>query len=492
MVTARELRLPIRPLRWSPFAPVLQELLAEFEAVFLVGGVVRDAFWGYPAHDFDLAVPDHAFAVARKIANHFDGAFYKLDRERETGRALVNYQGQPITVDVARFRGEHLLADLQGRDFTLNAVAVPLVSDLSQVFDPLNGLIDAQARILRRCSPDSIASDPVRALRAVRMSLRFGLRIEPDTRADIRQYGPGLVRISPERVRDEFMALLGGRQQATAIRILDILGLLRLIIPEVDLLPRAPGGNERWERVLRTIDRQDAILQTIGPDRTDRTAAQVGLGMIVYYLDRHRSHLQEHLAVGWPNGRSHAALLTLAALLRECVEAAAEQAPPLPGQPDSLHLIEKRATALRLSRPEIDRLIAVIRHFGRLQPLLEGATPSRRDVYRFWRDCGPAGGDICLLGMAAALADAGPALDAQQWSRILQAIDILLAGAFESGERNVTNLPLLVTGKDLMHTLHLRSGPQIGRLLEEIREAQAAGEIRTTEEAIALARELLS
>ncbi len=58
-------------------------------------------------------------------------------------------------IDVANFRGDDLLADLTGRDFTLNAVAVPLHGDLTAVIDPLGGLADAQARILRQCSPES-------------------------------------------------------------------------------------------------------------------------------------------------------------------------------------------------------------------------------------------------------------------------------------------------------------------------------------------------
>lgn len=469
-----------RPLHWPAIVYTLQRILADdAQEIYLVGGVVRDAFWGLPAHDIDLAVAQDAFRIARRIANALNGAFYRLDPERETGRALVQVEGQQIIVDVANFRGSSLLDDLTGRDFTLNAAATPLRAIGNDVIDPLQGLHDAQNRLLRRCSPQAIASDPVRALRAVRLSVRFRLHIEPETLADIRQEGLGLVRVSPERVRDEFMALLGGQRPAAALRTLDALGLLRLVIPEVETLRSAtcPSAlsTDAWTHILKVIDRLEAILQTISPARTDNTPAQVGLGMIVYYLDRFRAALQGHLGQLWPNERPHTALLMLATLLLAC----------------TAEVVAKRGEALRLSRDEIERLRAVVRCAHWPDQLAARPAITRREIYRFWRDCGPAGVDACLLGLASYLATVGPALSAADWSRYLENIGMLLEGYFPTGGTpRITDLPALVTGRDLMRRLGLQAGPEVGDLLEQIREAQAAGEISTTAEALALASQI--
>lgn len=469
-----------RPLHWPAIVYTLQHILVDDpQEIYLVGGVVRDAFWGLPAHDIDLVVAQDAFRIARRVANALNGAFYRLDPERETGRALVQAEGQQIIVDVANFRGSSLLDDLTGRDFTLNAAAAPLPTVGNDVIDPLQGLQDAQNRLLRRCSPHAIASDPVRALRAVRLSVRFRLHIEPETLADIRREGPGLTRVSPERVRDEFMALLGGLRPAAALRTLDALGLLRLVVPEVEALCGAPDpsalSTDAWTHTLRIIDRLEAILQTISPARTDSTAAQVGLGMIVYYLDRFRAALQEHLSQPWPNERPHAALLMLAALLlASTAEAAA-----------------RRGEALRLSRHEIERLQAVVRCARWPDRLAARPAIMRREIYRFWRDSGPAGVDACLLGLASYLAAAGPTLATADWSHYLESISVLLEGYFPTGGTpRITDLPALVTGRELMRRLGLQAGPEVGDLLEQIREAQAAGEIATTAEALALASQL--
>ncbi|MFC1959273.1 HD domain-containing protein [Chloroflexota bacterium] len=497
-----------RPLHWDPFVTTLQEVLGEdTRHVYLVGGVVRDAFWGTPVKDFDLAVSDHAFAIARKIANKLDGAFYKLDSERGTGRTILEHEGRPIIVDVATFRGPvfgsendpDLLADLQGRDFTLNAVAAPLAGELTTVIDPMQGLADMQQRILRRCSPAAISSDPIRAIRAVRMCVRFKLRMEPATLADVRAYGPALTQTSPERVRDEFMALLSGRNPAAALRTLDALDLLELIMPEVgplrDVAQSPPHQYDVWTHTLRTVEQLTGILQTISPQRSDNTAAQASLGMIVYYLDKYRAQLQEHLTQVWPNDRPHTGLLMLAALLHDSGKPATRSENEgriqfITHEHESTTLAEERAAMLRLSNQESKRLQAIIRHHMRPHQLAAQGI-SRRAVYRFWRACGPAGIDVCLHALADYLATNGAALSPDKWGDYLLTIDTLLAGYLGDEQVNVTQLPKLVTGKDLMKVFTLESGPHIGELLELIHEAQAANEIHTREEALDLARQNL-
>ncbi len=466
-----------RPLTWPAALSAIRAVLgAEPTPVYLVGGVVRDAFWGLAAHDIDLAVPANAFAIARHIADALEGAFYKLDPERETGRVIATIAGQRTIIDVATFRGTDLLDDLTGRDFTINAVAAPLESD-DQVIDPLGGLDDAARRILRRCSTVAIQSDPVRALRAVRMAVRFNLRIEPETLADIRREGPRLASTSPERLRDEFIALLGGASPTRSLRNLAALDLLPIVLPEATPRPGSAEGHNTWEHTLRITHQLESILTTISPGRTDNTAARAGLGMIVYYLDRYRAQLQEHIGHQWPNERPHRAIVILAALL-----GAAEAADPATRA-------RLRGEALRLSRSEIERLAAILRHQGRPLALCESGIPSRREVYRVWHDTGPAGVDCCLLALATYLAAAGPALSTARWSNLLEGIAALLDGAF--GEPSVTALPVLITGHDLMQHFKLPPGQRIGELLDQIQEEQAAGTITTREEALAFAATLL-
>ena len=248
---------PSRPLLWHPAVETICALIPASEEVYLVGGAVRDAWLQRPLRDIDLATPDDGRPLARRIANALHGAYYSLDPERGVGRALIPWEGAQLVVDVAQFRGPDLLTDLQKRDFTLNAMAVRVAGDLQTVIDPLGGQHDLAQKRLRQCSPTSIADDPVRALRAVRASLTFGLTIEPATRESIRQAGPRLGTASTERVRDEFFNLLDARHPAGALRALKQLGLLAQIIPQTEAMQHVaqspPHEFDLWNHTLAVI-----------------------------------------------------------------------------------------------------------------------------------------------------------------------------------------------------------------------------------------------
>jgi hypothetical protein len=101
--------------------------------VYLVGGAVRDALLGRPVHDLDFVLERNAIKTARHIADALHADFYPLDIERDTGRVIVtSADGKHMLMDFASFRGadpstgpgQSLEADLGGRDFTLNAIAL--------------------------------------------------------------------------------------------------------------------------------------------------------------------------------------------------------------------------------------------------------------------------------------------------------------------------------------------------------------------------------
>jgi poly(A) polymerase len=146
--------------------------------VYLVGGAVRDLLAGRRTHDLDFAVSGDVRPLARQAADLLNGAFYMLDEERNTARVIFQEDDQRSRMDFAALRSNNLHSDLEGRDFTINAMALDLANP-ETLLDPLHGAQDLLHKILRICNPHSIEDDPVRILRAVRLSLDFGLRITP-------------------------------------------------------------------------------------------------------------------------------------------------------------------------------------------------------------------------------------------------------------------------------------------------------------------------
>jgi len=154
-----------------------------------------------------------------------------------------------------------------------------------------------------------------------------------------------------------------------------------------------------------------------------------------------------------------------------------------------------RGRALQLSSNEIERLEIIVRnhmrvlnHTNRLAK--EQKSPSRRAIYRFFRDTGAAGVDVCLLALADLRATYEHILPQEMWAAILDVVRLFMENWWEKRTESITP-PSLLNGNELMQELKLQPGPLIGQLLEAIHEAQAMGEVSTREQALELARECL-
>lgn len=496
-----EPRRPQRPLVWPGFIFALQDIVMdEQQPVYIVGGAVRDAYRHLPIHDLDLTTASDAIGLARRLADKLDGDLFIMDRERDVARVLVTPANNAkfntmdaydmpdqLVIDVARFRGDDLLADLRDRDITFNAMAVDLKSDLTMLIDPLDGESDLQAKIVRRCAPHALYDDPVRPLRVLRMSWQFNARIEKETLADVRALAPDLMQTSAERVRDEFFKLLRQPRPAGGVRIGASLGLIKSIIPEINPLHGLPQPeiSDTWTHTLLTIEKLNGILETISPRRSDTSAASFEYGIIVVALDRYRRQLQTHIYSEWPNNRTHWTLLVLTALLHDIGWGASPDGRPV--EVISAELAAHRAEAIRLSSSEKQRIAQVIQHHKAPIDLPLDVL----SLHRFWRRLEGAGIDVCLLALANYLGTVGHMLQHDTWLKYVERIQIILGAYFDHYETIVAP-PTLIDGNQLMDSLNLEPGPQIGQMLDHIREAQVTGDVQTYEDALNTARALLN
>jgi len=461
---------PLPQLSWTDFVYDIAHLLRTREIdtpLYLVGGAVRDAYLRREITDIDIAVAGDAVSVARRVTDWLDGDIYVMDRERGVARVIVTLQDQRICVDFARFRGDALEQDLRDRDFTMNAMAVDLLGDLQLLIDPLAGISDLRQKVLRCCSPRSFADDPVRMLRAVRMSAQYDLKIHPEAAKQIPALSAELAEVSGERVRDELFKLLGLGRAARALRVLLHMNLLQAL-----LAPRRAGENrqgmagldaETWSDSLAVVERMSALLTAVSSRRTDNTAAAFDLGMLVIQLDRFRAVLQAHLAQEYGGSRSHAELLTLAALLHNRPAAN----------------IDSFLAALKLSSAEERHLYRAVANHRRLS---DRQSWSALDQHRFWFGLGAGGIDAILLAAAHYLGTRRGSLQQQDWLSFVDAATTLLDAYFHR-YAEIVDPALLLDGNDIRRLCQLKPGPVVGELITALREAQATGAVQTTGEA---------
>jgi putative nucleotidyltransferase with HDIG domain len=493
------------PLAYSPLIDKVHDALPRQE-IYLVGGAVRDMLLNRTHdHDLDFAVPSNGVSLARRVANALKADFMVLDIERDTGRVIVTEKnGTRTFLDFATYRGGATLDDdLRARDFTMNAIAFDVRA--RTLIDPLNGASDVRAKLIRACEATSIEDDPVRILRAVRQAAAFRFRIDVETRKAMKQAAHLLPNISPERKRDELFKILEGPSPDAAIRALEMLGVFPHLLPELRAMKgvhqSAPHIDDVWEHTLSVLGHLENILSALAPGYNADNTNDLFTGLLTLRIGRFREKLAAHFADSMNTDRSVRAALFFAALYHD-VEKPSTKTMDETGRirffdhdVTGADTVMKRTLDLKLSNDEVERIQKIVRnhmrfHFFTHRLEDDRQEPSRKAIYRFFREAGEAGVDLILLGLADLRGTYGPTLAQENWSAALDVARILLENYWEKREETIAPARLL-DGNDLMKELNIQPGRVIGQLLEAIREGQATGKIETREQAIDFAREQL-
>lgn len=492
------------PFSHSPLIDKVRDALPGQE-IYLVGGAVRDMLRNRLSHDLDFALPSNGIAFARKVANVLEADFMVLDAERDTGRVIFSDpDGSRTFLDFATYRnGDTLEADLRARDFTMNAIAYDIHA--GTIIDPLNGASDLRAKTIRACSPTALQDDPVRILRAIRQAAAFDFKIEIETRKAMKAAAEHLPIISPERQRDEVFKILEGPKPDSSMRALEMLGIFPYLMPELSAMKGVtqslPHIYDVWEHTLSVLKHLEGILTALRVGYSAEETNDMFTGLLTLRLGRFREQFAAHFAESLNTDRSVRSALFFAALYHD-VQKPATRTVDESGRirffdhdVKGAEVATQRGRTFNLSNDEVERIQKIILHHMRFHfftSRIEGnqQEPSRKAIYRYFRDAGEAGVDLVLLGLADLRGVYDHTLTQETWVAALDVARILLENYWEKREQTIAP-PRLLDGNELMHELNLHPGRIIGQLLEAIREGQATGKIETREQALEFAREEL-
>jgi putative nucleotidyltransferase with HDIG domain len=454
------------------------------EHAWLVGGALRDRALGRATADVDVVVDGDAAAAARAVARAAGGAAcFALSQEFGAWRVVA--RDHSWQVDVEPLRAGSLAADLALRDFTVNAVAEPIGG--GEPIDPLGGLADLAARRLRMTAPRAFADDPLRVLRLARVAAELQLQPEAETLASARSHASALRGCSGERVFIELSRILAAPAAVRGLELMREIGAMATVLPE--LQAQRGVGQSRFHHsdvyghTLEVLERTIA-LTTPASDELESVWARLG---------DQRAQVDAFLAEPLADGLTRAQALRWGALLHDIAKPHTRAVRPADGR---VTFIGHDSLGARVARDVLERLraserlrahvAALVRHHLRLGFLVHERQPlSRRTVYAYLRACAPVEVDVTLLSVADRLATRGDAAE-QSIDAHLRVAQGLLADALRWHAQGPP-VPLL-RGDELAGALQISTGPLVGELLEELAEAQYAGEVRTREQALAFAR----
>ena len=275
------------PERLQPLVEETRPLAARFAAagfrLYLVGGVVRDLLLDRlgDRHDLDFttdAVPDDVERLVRPWADAVwlqGKRFGTIALKRgERHYEVTTHRAEAYAPDSRRPEvrfSTSVEVDLSRRDFTVNAMALELTSDL-RLIDPFGGAADLAASRLRtpRSADESFTDDPLRMLRAARFVAGYGLQPDAELVEAVKRLHPRLEIVSAERIRDELDKLMVVDQPGEGLWFLTRSGLAEEFLPELPALSLEQDPVHRHKDVLaHTI----AVVEKTSPDRILRLAA---------------------------------------------------------------------------------------------------------------------------------------------------------------------------------------------------------------------------
>nr|WP_233515119.1 CCA tRNA nucleotidyltransferase [Marinitenerispora sediminis] len=311
----------------SAVDPITGELGQRFadggHELAIVGGPVRDALLGRPSQDLDLttdAVPQRILELVEGWADAVwtVGIDFGTVGLRKGGQQLEittyrseSYQPKSRKPDVSY--GDSLHADLERRDFTVNAMAARLPGH--EFVDPFGGLSDLAAGVLRTPGrpEDSFNDDPLRIMRAVRFAAQLGFTLAPEVREAAAAMAERLTIVSAERVRDELTKLMLSPDPRAGIELMVDLGIARHVLPEIPKLRLEIDEHHRhkdvYEHSLTVLDQAIELEKRRGmrPDLVLRLAAllhDVGKPKTRAFEDGGRVTFHHHEVVGASMSRS--------------------------------------------------------------------------------------------------------------------------------------------------------------------------------------------
>lgn len=346
----------------------------------------------------------------------------------DADRKIARVVFEQVTVDFAQQQGESLEADLRRRDFTINAIAYHPFSET--FIDPLGGKADIATKTVRMISPENLAADPLRLMRGYRQAAQLNFTIEEKTRAAIHKLAPQLQKASIERVRSELDALLSTQAGTTQLPAILAHRLLHYCLPHFTA--------QSIEQIAE-IDNALSQLQTTQPryvERLKQWLKPVPAGF-------HRS---------WIKAAKVSRLL-----------------------PANIKTAQTELTTLSYSRAEIQVMLCLLQ----VQPALnkmQHRELSRAEQFFLFKLAGEKFPAVSLLALSQGI-------DASRIKRLINRfLDPTDAIAHATG---------LITGIDIMKQLDIKPGPELGKLLKAVEQAQAEGQISTRDEALRWLRHTL-
>lgn len=411
--------------------------------VYLVGGYLRNYFLNNEiSSDRDLAVLGDSRALALELAQKLNGVFVELDNENEIYRVVledkINY------FDISKIINNNVFEDINRRDFTINSIFYDL--NKKEILDPLNGINDIKNKILKTGKLNNFIDDPLRFLRLYRFMSLTGFSVDNTLANFIKENFSLINNVAKERINYEIIKIFEGEYVVEVLLKMLEDETLEIIFPFVKEVKKIPSNSHHH------LDLIHHLIETVKNIRINNPILKIA----AFYHD-----------IGKPktwsietNGRHRF-------IGHDIIGA---------------QIAAKELEDLKFSNKQIAYITKMIKYHIYPATLINCAD-NKKAFARFVRKLGNDSLDVLELSRADRLSAQGEAITDEIIEKSLKHLEELKK-YYESVKDIVASPKSFLDGKEVMELLKIKPSKKVGEVLEQIKEIQLTGEIKTKEEAI--------
>jgi poly(A) polymerase len=463
-------------------APVTEDLFP----LYLVGGAVRDHLLNREIRDVDLACTEPE-KTATLLGQHHDAAVVKFEKKQNAVcYRVVDRNNKKDFLDIVQLWNNSISQDLLRRDFTINSIAIQINKNgqINKIIDPLHGEKDLQNRRIRISASNAFQSDPLRTLRAFRFAAELDFSLDKMTEKMIIENASLISSISVERIMNEFLKICATNHAAQNIRLMDKMGLLEAVFPEIQKM-KGCGQNafhhlDVWDHSMLVLENCEQIISNLQ-----------------HYFPETANQIRDSLT-----RNNRLALIKLSALLHDIGKPNTRI-----GKPDTREMCKKSkdvtfhghdregqkiisnlSRRLKMSTQDREFIESMVgNHLHVL--FLSRADVKEKTILRWIRKLQDNFIPLVIITMADCKSILGPASNKKTLDHHLAWSRDMSKKYFIEIRQKFKQLNL-INGNDLI-ALGMSPGPDFGQALNIIREAQDLGKIQNHHQGLALAKKII-
>lgn len=445
---------------------LIKPYLTDVEA-YIVGGFVRDILMNKKSPDRDLILCGcDVEKFSRELADKLNAHFIELDSVNKIYRIVL--ENKIDYIDITMPIENDFEKDIKRRDLTINAIAYNLKT--SEIIDLVGGVDDIKNKKIKGICDKNFEDDPLRLLRIFRFYAKTGFEIDESLIELSKRLYKRINEPAKERVTVELLKMFEGKYCDLALLKLDECGLLEEIFPIYKEVKKIPPNSHHHLDLIHHLIESVRQVQMIYEKSSEE---------VKNYLETIKYGSVQELA-----------FLKLATFLHDIgkpscwtIEEDTLRHRFIKHDEIGSKLVIPILKDLKFSKKQIQYVQTLIKYHIYPSSMVSAEDVTDKAFMKFYRKMEGYVIDIIILAMADRLSARGEKITEDIVNKNINALTKLLNDYLEM-RKNIKPLEKLLDGRDIMELLKIKQGPQLGEIINALKEAQISGNVTTKEEAI--------